>query len=270
MTLLRLDHSEYNLQSYETAMSTSTFKRLSKAIFLIPLAILVLERVAWTVNYDDLVSSAVKAGAEAFNAPPPPENLRGGGGVERLAEEIESGGAQASSRRDLQRRIPLDELAGEQQACADTFVAVPDKHLPYEELFSGNRKIPRIVHQTARSRCVTMKFLGVVDNWCLGDDWAHYFHSDDAIDRLFQQDWPEFPHLRTVLACIDGKGTLKADLWRYLVLWEYGGIYADVDTKPNKFNATTITAEDDGFFIVEQYHILSQYFMATTPRHRKC
>jgi mannosyltransferase OCH1-like enzyme len=92
-------------------------------------------------------------------------------------------------------------------------------------------------------------------------------HDDDAIDRLLnKQDWPEFPHIKTVASCITSP-TAKADLWRYLVLWEYGGIYTDLDSIPNIFNASSITAEDDSFFVVEQGGWLSQYFMAASPRH---
>ena len=249
-------------------MTSAPPKRLWKAIVLaIALAIIILELAVGTACNYQLASTAL-SDISSF-APPPTlsDNLT----IGVKLPSTNAAGASSTQRRNPHHRIPLDKLVGDdRQECKDEQVYVPDQHLLYEDLFSGNRKIPRIVHQTARSRCVTEKFYDVVQSWVLGDDWAHYFHSDDAIDRLFQQDWPEFPHLRTMLACIDGKGTLKADLWRYLVLWEYGGIYADVDTKPNKFNSTTISAEDDGFFVVEMFHVLSQYFMALSPRHRKC
>lgn len=136
-------------------------------------------------------------------------------------------------------------------------------------LYNSNRHIPKIIHQTSRSRCMTSKMNEVVKNWRdLGGGYNYYFHSDEAMARLLDQDWPEFPHLNQVLHCIPKfAGTVKADLWRYIVLWEYGGIYADIDTKPNKFNRTSITETDQAFFVVEQYHLLSQYFMAAAPRH---
>jgi hypothetical protein len=80
-------------------------------------------------------------------------------------------------------------------------------------------------------------------------------------------DFPEFPHLRQIAENCLLSGTVKADLWRYLVLWQYGGVYADIDSAPHTFTGDTISASDDGFFVVEQYHILSQYFMAMSPRH---
>lgn len=36
---------------------------------------------------------------------------------------------------------------------------------------------------------------------------------------------------------------------------------------PAAFNASTITNEDDGFFIVEHSDLLSQYFLALSPKH---
>jgi mannosyltransferase OCH1-like enzyme len=48
-------------------------------------------------------------------------------------------------------------------------------------------------------------------------------------------------------------GAAWIDLWRLLVLWKFGGIYADLDSSPvpSRFNATTITPEDDAFFVLE-------------------
>jgi Glycosyltransferase sugar-binding region containing DXD motif len=102
-------------------------------------------------------------------------------------------------------------------------------------------------------------------------------------------------------------GTIRADVWRYLVLWLYGGIYADIDAVPNKVtfheilnrmiddqppmeqehekiigfntsdsrtaqllspsNSNRTIAATDGIFVVEQYHLLSQWFMIVKPKH---
>jgi len=43
--------------------------------------------------------------------------------------------------------------------------------------------------------------------------------------------------------------------------------YSDFDTAPNEFDEHTIARSDDGFFVVEQYSLLSQYFMAVSPKH---
>ena len=62
------------------------------------------------------------------------------------------------------------------------------------------------------------------------------------------------------------QGTTKADVWRYLVLYVYGGIYADIDAAPTKLTPEMML-QHDAFFVVEQYHLASQWFMAASPRH---
>jgi Glycosyltransferase sugar-binding region containing DXD motif len=56
---------------------------------------------------------------------------------------------------------------------------------------------------------------------------------------------------------------------RYLVLYQYGGIYTDMDAAPGpKFeNATAIRDDDEAWFVVERIGIPSQYFMASAPKH---
>eukprot|EP00548_Thalassiothrix_antarctica_P011815 CAMPEP_0194158458 /NCGR_PEP_ID=MMETSP0152-20130528/76163_1 /TAXON_ID=1049557 /ORGANISM="Thalassiothrix antarctica, Strain L6-D1" /LENGTH=211 /DNA_ID=CAMNT_0038867705 /DNA_START=596 /DNA_END=1231 /DNA_ORIENTATION=- len=61
--------------------------------------------------------------------------------------------------------------------------------------------------------------------------------------------------------------TPLSDVWRLLVLWEYGGIYVDLDSKPNSWNSSFIKPDDDAYFVVEFYDAPSQYFMAVSPKH---
>lgn len=130
------------------------------------------------------------------------------------------------------------------------------------------RRIPRILHQTSKTRCLTPNLARNTEAWRTRlPDHEYYLHDDEAIQRLFEYEFAFFPLLEPVVQHCLMHGTLKADLWRYLVLWEYGGIYADLDTAPNLWNITTIQPEDDAVFVVEQYHVLSQYFMALSPRH---
>jgi mannosyltransferase OCH1-like enzyme len=129
------------------------------------------------------------------------------------------------------------------------------------------RKIPRIIHTTSKSRCMPPAFRDNLRPWQNLTNHSFFFHDDDAVDRLLRQDWPEFPQILKALKCTIS-GAAKADLWRALVLWEYGGIYTDVDNALSAaFNATTIEATDDAFFIVETMGIPSQFFFAASPRH---
>jgi mannosyltransferase OCH1-like enzyme len=169
---------------------------------------------------------------------------------------------------DLKKFPPLEKLTGSyswKMMCPAKTELLADVHAPVSQSLS-ERRIPKIIHQTARSRCVTPAFATITNKWKF-PGWSYYFHDDDALDRLLHMDFPEFPHLRVILRNCVTNGTLKADLWRYLVLWVYGGVYADFDSAPNEFSADTIDPTDDGWFVVEQYHILSQWFMAVSPRH---
>jgi hypothetical protein len=129
-----------------------------------------------------------------------------------------------------------------------------------------HRKIPKNVHMTSKSRCMTPGFIANVYKWRM-DGYAVYIHDDAAVDRLLSQEWPEFPHLQLLAQHCLLKGASTADLWRYLVLWEYGGVYADLDSAPGPRLQNSILAQDDAFFVVEQIGIMSQYFMAGSPKH---
>jgi mannosyltransferase OCH1-like enzyme len=132
----------------------------------------------------------------------------------------------------------------------------------------GKRKIPKLVHMTSKSHCVSERFKKNIELWYF-DDHSIFMHDDDAVDRLFDRGWPEFPLLKECLSCIYS-GAGKADLWRYLLLWEYGGIYTDIDNAPGQglLNGTLITDHDvDSFFEQERGRFPSQYFMAASPHH---
>ena len=152
-------------------------------------------------------------------------------------------------------RLSLVELTGSYRAmtCPSSLVLVNDTLIDPELAFAGGRKIPRIVHISSSSRCNVKLFADNMDTWRLKD---HFFflHDDEAVNRLLHRDWPEFPLLKDIMKCLpEGMGAAWIDVWRLLVLWEYGGIYADMDTSPvpERFNESTITADDDAFFVQE-------------------
>jgi hypothetical protein len=133
----------------------------------------------------------------------------------------------------------------------------------------GSRDIPKIVHQTSISRCLTPTYASIAARWFF-HDWSYYFHDDDAVDRLLHADFPEFPHLKVVVrhCLIYSQATTKTDLWRYLVLWVHGGVYASLDATPNNYTHTTLEHANDAFFLVDpKTQLLKHEFMAISPRH---
>ena len=89
--------------------------------------------------------------------------------------------------------------------------------------YPPNRSIPNIIHMTSKSRCITSRVRENILQWKF-EGYSIYFHDDAAVDRLLDKYFPAFPHLQIVKDC-SISGAAKADIWRYLVLWEYGGIY---------------------------------------------
>jgi len=82
-----------------------------------------------------------------------------------------------------------------------------------------------------------------------------------------------------VLKCIDHVNTpvMKADLWRYMILWEYGGLFADLDVLPSlspRFNALQLfdeTPDVNAFFVLDSslssQGVATQWYMAAAPGH---
>jgi hypothetical protein len=153
-----------------------------------------------------------------------------------------------------------------------------------------HRKIPKIVHLTSKSRCLAPAVYSNVRRWeaSLGwsGDWSYLLHDDAAMDRLlYDVEWPEFPHLKLLLQHCTTSGAAKADVWRALVVWQYGGLYSDIDNAPGVkfYNGTVLDTTDgngngnsdgnngtnnmDSYFLIEKAGIPSQYFFAAAPKH---
>jgi len=188
---------------------------------------------------------------------------------------------------------PLEVLTRSSDAstmtCPNGMVPVQDTIVPRNVSHPAGRKIPRIVHFTSKSRCVLPKVRDSLDRWRFPNH-AFYFHDDDAVMALLNESWvddafrtgrwpnesspctwehaypPNIPARDVAIKCATA-GATKADLWRYAVLWRYGGIYSDVDNTPNKFNGETIRDDDDSFMILEQLGIIAQYFLTSSPGH---
>ena len=72
-------------------------------------------------------------------------------------------------------------------------------------------------------------------------------------------------------------GAYKADLWRYCILYIYGGIYLDIKYQCMD-HFQLISVVDDEYFVMDRYNVLNQLavynaFMVTKPGNkilRKC
>jgi len=147
----------------------------------------------------------------------------------------------------------------------------------------GRRRIPMVVHQQSKTRCLTMKVDAATTKWAM-KRWSYYMHDEDSRSRLFDEycggAMPacEFPLLSQIVGkCFYNQTdtqnrhryySLKTELWKFLTLWIFGGVYADIDFLPHKFSPITISPSDDAYLVIDSdTKMLSTKLMAVSPRH---
>jgi hypothetical protein len=90
------------------------------------------------------------------------------------------------------------------------------------------QKIPRIIWQTMKTNKVPVFMKNYADSWIdLNPEYEYRFHDDEDILNFLETDFPDFLEGYKKLKF----GASKADLWRYLIIYKFGGIYADIDCK---------------------------------------
>lgn len=57
-------------------------------------------------------------------------------------------------------------------------------------------------------------------------DWEYRYSSSKDRDSFIEEFYPEYINLYRFI----GPGIYRADFWRYLVIYEFGGLYADMDS----------------------------------------
>jgi len=89
-------------------------------------------------------------------------------------------------------------------------------------------KIPRVIHQTMKSsRLPTHMWTSGPHTWIKHNPaWEHRFYDDKDCEEFIRVHVPEALPAWNVCRI----GAMKADLFRYAVLWIHGGLYADIDT----------------------------------------
>jgi len=87
-------------------------------------------------------------------------------------------------------------------------------------------KIPKILHQTWKDHDLPEKFRIWQNSWIRHHpDWEHRFYTDDDCTAFIRQTFPGwldiYKHYREPVQ--------RADLFRYLIIYHCGGLYADMD-----------------------------------------
>ena len=99
-----------------------------------------------------------------------------------------------------------------------------------------NENIPKVIYLTHKEKIPQF----VIDNWKnLNPDYQIKFYNDEDCRNFIKNNYPQkFLDYFDMLSQNKGAGPIKGDFWRCLILYKYGGVYADSDIellKPIKF-----------------------------------
>jgi hypothetical protein len=123
-----------------------------------------------------------------------------------------------------------------------------DSHPP------ASRGIPRIIHQTfsARNRMPTILAENCRAIQLLNPDFDHRFYEDHDREILIKQFFGEEILARYLL--IDpAYGAARADFFRYLCLYQFGGVYLDVKVRLSQ-PLSSVLLDDDAFLLSQWDH----------------
>ena len=137
-------------------------------------------------------------------------------------------------------------------------------------LTSALSKIPQRIFQTFETKEFAPRFQEIIDSWKRHNP-TYIYDIYDANQRLtflraYFDERVNNAYLRII------PGAYKADLWRYCVLYHYGGIYADIDTLCLGSIDDFLKPETEYMMPIdlnpghEGYHNLANGFIACVPR----
>lgn len=150
----------------------------------------------------------------------------------------------------------------------DSLIIDVEDNIFLEEEKLKDKKIPRVIYQTFKSKELTKGMYDAVSTWInLNPEYEHYFYDDENCIEFIKSNFdPQV--LETYFNLIPG--AFKADLWRCCVLYKNGGVYADSDMMCLQRLEEFISCDDE--FIVARDDPMSKSFLynafiACVPNH---
>ena len=110
--------------------------------------------------------------------------------------------------------------------------------------------IPKKIFQTGESHEVTKGMYDAVHTWIdKNPDWEYHFFDKTARRDFIKEHFP-----KKVLDAYDNliPGAYKADLWRYCVLYIYGGLYVDNKCELLASSLNDVIPEDVEFLSLDE------------------
>jgi len=107
------------------------------------------------------------------------------------------------------------------------FTRLP-KVLPVRDKMEYEQRIPKIIWQTMKTNLVPDFMNNYAATWIRENpEYEYRFYDDDDIIDFIKSDFPAYLNAYNRIKY----GASKADLWRYLIIYKYGGVYADIDCR---------------------------------------
>jgi mannosyltransferase OCH1-like enzyme len=102
------------------------------------------------------------------------------------------------------------------------------KHLAPRTKAAYEQRIPMIIWQTMKTNLVPKIISESANSWIeKNPEYEYRFFDDKDIFEFVKSEFPEYLRAFKKIK----HGAVKADLWRYLVIYKHGGVYADIDSK---------------------------------------
>jgi mannosyltransferase OCH1-like enzyme len=132
-----------------------------------------------------------------------------------------------SSDRSSVTFVPVDERIQNLQSTLEAAILASERRV----WIPHTNEVPLIIHQTWKTYNVSSEPKHVRDSlssWkSQNPEAVHLLWNDKDIDALARQFFPAFGSVYNKIQ----KPILKADIFRYMVLSVFGGVYADTDTE---------------------------------------
>ena len=120
-------------------------------------------------------------------------------------------------------------------------VQIPYTVLPKEHAFV-HQNIPRVIYQTYKSNSINKDLNKNVESWInLNPSYQYEFYDDERIRQFLLKEYgPKYVERFDSIKV----GASKSDYFRILIIYKYGGVYADLDNKLLKPLNEIIKPED--------------------------
>ena len=129
--------------------------------------------------------------------------------------------------------------------------------------------IPKIIHQTWKSKEVPAKWQAYVDKvQQLNPEWEYRLWTDDEIDVFVKEEFPDFYETFVNFSRV----IMRADVIRYLIMYKIGGVYLDLDyemLQPFNFGAETLVLPlNRSVSYGDEKDTLGNCIFASVPNHK--